>query len=212
MQLAPGNSGGSVGAVQSRPLPAPGPGQVNQPPSQPQPQPQPRANVDPVAPLGDEVVSEPSAQKIANTAGVFSGLDKITGRITSFDATVGETVQFGALQITPRACYTRPPTETANTDAFVEVNEITLQGEVRRIFNGWMFAASPGLNALEHPIYDVWLTSCKGPRVAAVVPPPDTPPVTPRPPVQRQPQPPRRPPPQQQPAPPPPPQFSPFGR
>jgi hypothetical protein len=71
-------------------------------------------------------------------------------------------VQFGALQVTPRACYTRPPTETANTDAFVEVDEVTLQGEVKRIFTGWMFAASPGLHGVEHAIYDVWLTNCKG--------------------------------------------------
>ncbi|HET7848046.1 MAG TPA: DUF2155 domain-containing protein, partial [Pseudolabrys sp.] len=70
--------------------------------------------------------------------------------------------QFGALQVTPRVCYSRPPTETAQTDAFVEVDEVTLQGQVKRIFTGWMFAASPGLHAVEHPIYDVWLTDCKG--------------------------------------------------
>ena len=75
---------------------------------------------------------------------------------------INETVRFGALEVTPRACYTRPPTETPNTDGFVEVDELTLQGELRRIFTGWMFAASPGLNAVEHPIYDIWLTDCKG--------------------------------------------------
>ena len=53
-------------------------------------------------------------------------------------------MQFGALRVKPQACYTRPATEAANTDAFVEVDEITLQGEVKRIFSGWMFAASPG--------------------------------------------------------------------
>jgi len=86
-------------------------------------------------------------------------------------------VQFGALQVTPRVCYSRPPTETPNTDSFVEVDEVTLQGEIKRIFTGWMFAASPGLHAVEHPIYDVWLTDCKGeknPNVAEV--PPDQPP------------------------------------
>jgi hypothetical protein len=114
---------------------------------------------------GDEVVSAPPSQKIPNQQAVFSGLDKITGRIISFDVAIGETVQFGALQVVPRVCYTRPPTEAAATDAFVEVSEVTLQGEVRRIFSGWMFAASPGLNAVEHPIYDVWLTDCKQPLV-----------------------------------------------
>jgi hypothetical protein len=111
---------------------------------------------------GDEIVTEPPAQKIANPIAVFSGLDKITGRTITFDVAVNETVQFGALQVTPRVCYTRPPTETPNTDGFVEVDEITLQGEGRRIFAGWMFAASPGLHAVEHPIYDVWLIDCKG--------------------------------------------------
>ena len=82
-------------------------------------------------------------QKIANPTAVFSGLDKVTGRIISFDSAINETVQFGALQVTPRACYTRPPTETPNTDAFIEVDEVTLQGEVKRIFSGWIFASSP---------------------------------------------------------------------
>ena len=100
---------------------------------------------------------EPPAQKIPNPTAVFSGLDKITGRIICFDVAINETVQFGALQVTPRVCYTRPPTEAPNTDAFIEVDEITLQGEIKRIFTGWMFAASPGLHAVEHPIYDVWL-------------------------------------------------------
>ena len=116
---------------------------------------------------------EPPPQRITNPTAVFSGLDKITGRIISFDVAINETVQFGALQVTPRVCYSRPPTETPNTDAFVEVDEVTLQGEIKRIFTGWMFAASPGLHAVEHPIYDVWLTDCKGgqnPSVAEVPP------------------------------------------
>ena len=120
---------------------------------------------------GDAVVVAPSPQRIVNPTAVFSGLDKITGRIISFDVAINETVQFGALQVTPRVCYSRPPTETPNTDAFVEVDEVTLQGEIKRIFTGWMFAASPGLHAVEHPIYDVWITDCKGgqaPTVAEV--------------------------------------------
>jgi hypothetical protein len=114
------------------------------------------------------------SQKITNPTAVFAGLDKITGRTISFDVAINETVQFGALQVTPRVCYTRPPTETPNTDVFAEVEEVTLQGEIRRIFAGWMFAASPGLHGVEHPIYDVWLTDCKGgtpPQTAAVEPP-----------------------------------------
>jgi hypothetical protein len=124
---------------------------------------------------GDEVVTEPPAQKIINKKASFSGLDKITGRIINFDEDIGETVQFGALRVKTDACYTRPATEAANTDAFVEVDEITLQGEVKRIFSGWMFAASPGLHAVEHPIYDIWLTDCKGPETTVVSAQPDPP-------------------------------------
>ena len=89
--------------------------------------------------------------KIVNKKASFSGLDKITGRIINFDEDIGETVQFGALRVKTDACYTRPATEAANTDAFVEVDEITLQGEVKRIFSGWMYVASPGLHGVEHP-------------------------------------------------------------
>ena len=102
------------------------------------------------------------ADKIKNPTAVFSGLDKITGRIISFEVSVDETVQFGALQLTPKMCYTRPPTENQNTSGFVEVDEVTLDNKYRRIFNGWMFASSPGLHGIEHAIYDVWLTDCKG--------------------------------------------------
>lgn len=129
----------------------------------------------------DTTVIETPTEKIENGRAVFAGLDKITGRTIKFDAAIGETVQFGALQVTARACYTRPPTEPTNTDAFVEVDEVTLQGEIKRIFTGWMFASSPGLNAVEHPIYDVWLTGCERPLTGPVAestpmpPPPGTP-------------------------------------
>lgn len=109
----------------------------------------------------ETLTQTPEGERITNPTAVFSGLDKISGRIIRFDVALNETVQFGALQVTPRACYTRPPTETQNTTAFVEVDEITLKAEIRRIFSGWMFASSPGLNAVEHPIYDVWLMDCK---------------------------------------------------
>lgn len=102
-----------------------------------------------------------SAERLANPVAIFSGIDKITGRITTFDVYIDETVQFGALQVTPKVCYSRDESEAQRIDAFVEVDEITLDRKIRRIFTGWMFADSPGLNAVEHPIYDVWLTGCK---------------------------------------------------
>src|SRR4029453_3083987 len=102
------------------------------------------------------------ADRIKNPTAVFSGLDKITGRIVSFEVAVDETVQLGALQMTPRGCYTRPPTENPNTTSFVEVDEVTLEAKSKRVFTGWMFASSPGLHGIEHPVYDIWLVDCKG--------------------------------------------------
>ncbi|WP_454917476.1 DUF2155 domain-containing protein [Xanthobacter sediminis] len=124
----------------------------------------------PVAPEVDGVVVQPPSVKIPNGYAVFAGLDKITGRITSFDVAIDETAQFGALQVTPRVCYTRPANETQNTTSFAEVNEVTLKGEAKRIFTGWMFAASPGLHGVEHPIYDVWLIGCKAPAPVTAAP------------------------------------------
>jgi len=241
--LPPGQGAPPPGAVQSQPLaPPPGttvvpqntppsiavtppppnqgvavaPSAPNSPPGQRQPKGVPQSP--PTLQPGDEVVSEPPAQKIVNKKASFSGLDKITGRIINFDEDIGETVQFGALRVKTDACYTRPATEAANTDAFVEVDEITLQGEVKRIFSGWMFAASPGLHGVEHPIYDIWLTDCKAPDATVVMAQPDPPKPAPPPPppVQRRTPPrqavPRPPPPQQQtqqqPSPQPPPQQS----
>ncbi|ABD88431.1 DUF2155 domain-containing protein [Rhodopseudomonas palustris] len=203
----PGQGAPPPGPVQSQPLPPPPgttvipqnpPASAAVPPAQPSPgvaaappaanplpgqapgqRPAPKTAPPSPATLqpGDEVVTEPPAQKIVNKKASFSGLDKITGRIINFDADIGETVQFGALRVKTDACYTRPATEAANTDAFVEVDEITLQGEVKRIFSGWMFAASPGLHGVEHPIYDIWLTDCKGPETTVVAAQPDAKPV-----------------------------------
>jgi hypothetical protein len=126
------------------------------------------------------------ADKISNPTAVFDGLDKITGRIISFEVAINETVQFGALQITPRVCYSRPPTDAPQTDAFAQVDEIDEKKETKRIFSGWMFADSPGLHGVEHPIFDIWLTACKGgtvvihdtPAVEASAPSPDESPPT----------------------------------
>ena len=237
MAPPPGRQGNVMpGPVETQPL-APPPGSAAAPPNQPpavavappnapgapgapgQRQPQQKGGPVPQTPAslqpGDEVVTEPPAQKIVNKKATFSGLDKITGRIINFDEEIGETVQFGALRVKTDACYTRPATEATNTDAFVEVDEITLQGEVKRIFSGWMYAASPGLHGVEHPIYDIWLTDCKEPQqtIATAAPDPANKPPPPPPAQkkaapkqavqQRPPQP--LPPMQQQPAPPPPP-------
>ncbi len=124
-----------------------------------------------LAALGLLAAGPAAAEMISNPIAAFSGLDKITGRITTFDVYMNETVQFGALQLTPRVCYTRPATETQRTSAFIEVDQVSLKGGMQRIFTGWMFAESPALNPIDHPVYDIWLVDC---RQSSDVPPPDT--------------------------------------
>ena len=104
-----------------------------------------------------------AAQRIDNQVAVFAALDKVTAHISKLEAPIGETVKFGSLKLTPRACHSRNPTEQPKTTAFVEVDETLLSGNERRLFSGWMFAESPGLNAVEHPVFDVWLTECRQP-------------------------------------------------
>ncbi len=103
------------------------------------------------------------AAPVENRAAVFAALDKITGEISSLKVPIDTTARFGTFRITPRTCHTRPPTETPRTMAFVEVDEHTYDGRRRRVFTGWMNAESPGLHAVEHPLFDVWLTGCEGP-------------------------------------------------
>lgn len=117
------------------------------------------------------------AERVGETA-VFTGLNKITARITRLEAKIGERVEFGTLEVLVDSCSKRPPEETPETTAFVEVfdtgrtladelqdetvsAEPAMPREPERIFSGWMFASSPGLNAVEHPVYDVWLIDCK---------------------------------------------------
>jgi hypothetical protein len=109
------------------------------------------------------VVSPARADRIENGVAVFSALDKVTARISKFEVELNKTVEFGALRVTPRVCYSRPPTEEPKTTTFVEVDETQLDGTEKRIFTGWMFAESPGIYGLEHPTYDVWLTACEKP-------------------------------------------------
>lgn len=107
-----------------------------------------------------------ASEKLDNRVAIFSALDKVTATIKTLEVPINETVQFGALKVTPRVCYSRPATELPKTTSFVEVDEVQLDGNQKRIFTGWMFAQSPGLNAVEHPVFDVWLTDCQKPRNA----------------------------------------------
>ena len=122
------------------------------------------------------LLAEPAAaQRIENSVAVFAALDKVTAKISRLEVPLNQTATFGALKVTPRVCYTRAPTEPPKTTTFVEVEEVQLDGKEKKIFSGWMFADSPGLNAVEHPVFDVWLTDCSHPRIAAQRQPPQGP-------------------------------------
>ena len=104
------------------------------------------------------------AQRVDNAVAVFAALDKVTAAVNKVTIPLNQTGEFRTLRITPRACYTRAATEPPRTSTFVEIDEIMFDGKERRIFSGWLFAESPGLNPLLHPVFDVWLTSCAQPR------------------------------------------------
>ena len=103
---------------------------------------------------------------------VLQGLDKVTARVLTFDTRVGEPVRFGTLEIIPRFCDRAPPEEPPESKAFLDIYEARDGEERADLFHGWMFASSPALNALEHPVYDVWVLDCK--TTEAVEPPAET--------------------------------------
>ena len=92
---------------------------------------------------------------------VMRGLDKITGRATTILIPIGHSAQFATLTISARYCYSTPSTETPETAAFVQIDDHRPDQPAKRIFSGWMYASSPGLNGMEHPLYDAWVMTCK---------------------------------------------------
>lgn len=106
---------------------------------------------------------EPETQELppAETVTILRALDKITARITELEAPDNRPVRYGSLRIRARTCRSEPPEEAPETYAFLEIDQIGKSGEATRIFTGWMMASSPALNPLEHPVYDVWVISCR---------------------------------------------------
>jgi len=98
---------------------------------------------------------------------VLQSLDKVTARVGVIEVPIGEEKIFGTLSITPRACLETPPTEPPESAAFLEIHDIE-QEHVEASFTGWMFASSPALSALEHPVYDVWVIDCAEPLFSEV--------------------------------------------
>jgi hypothetical protein len=108
-------------------------------------------------------VCQAQALEVKNPIALFAGLDKIMGVTTNFEVKVGEEVKFGQMIVKADVCNTSPITEAPKTASFVEIDEVGKDDKKNRIFSGWMFAESPGLNGMEHPIIDIWLTGCRDP-------------------------------------------------
>lgn len=104
---------------------------------------------------------------ISEPVALLLGLDKITARVSKFEAPVGTPVRFGTLRIVVRACDKNPPDKRPENVAFLQIERIWPGETPVRIFSGWMFSSSPALSALENPIYDVSVLSCKSASAAS---------------------------------------------
>jgi len=96
-----------------------------------------------------------------NGVAVLRALDKVTAHVEQLDVPINQPLKFGRLIITVRTCRTTPPEEAPESAAYLEVSEFKAGEKDNPIFTGWMFASSPALSALEHPVYDIWLIGCK---------------------------------------------------
>jgi hypothetical protein len=100
------------------------------------------------------------AAALEGTGVLLQGLDKVTARVTTIEAPLNQPVRFGTLEIVARRCFKRPPEESPESAAFLEIREMRQGEQPQLLFRGWMFASSPALSALEHPVYDVWVKDC----------------------------------------------------
>ncbi|TCS61249.1 DUF2155 domain-containing protein [Varunaivibrio sulfuroxidans] len=105
------------------------------------------------------LLSAPAWAVPYNTA-VLQALDKVTARVTKIEAPIGRVVHFGTLEIIARACDKKPPEDTPESAAFLDIWEERPGEPTASVFRGWMFASSPALSAMEHPVYDVWVLDC----------------------------------------------------
>lgn len=108
---------------------------------------------------GGTSVEEEEEAMVSFPAVKLRALDKITARTVSFDVAVGETVKFGDIYIRPQICKEPPPIEDPESSAFLQIWEKADEG-AKWNFSGWMFASSPALSAMDHPVYDVWVLDC----------------------------------------------------
>jgi hypothetical protein len=116
----------------------------------------------PEPPKKEQPAVEQPKTEIEGKGAILQGLDKVTARISTFEADIGKMVKFGSLEITVRRCQRSRPDRKLERAAFLEIDNIDpTTKEKKRVFSGWMFASNPALSALEHAVYDVWVKDCK---------------------------------------------------
>ncbi|MFO0989273.1 MAG: DUF2155 domain-containing protein [Alphaproteobacteria bacterium] len=109
----------------------------------------------------EEPAPEPKVE-VEGKGAILQGLDKVTARISTLEANVGQTVTFGTLSITVRRCQRSRPDQKLERAAFVEIDSTDpATKQKKRVFSGWMFMSNPAISALEHPVYDVWVKDCR---------------------------------------------------
>ena len=99
--------------------------------------------------------------ELAYDTAILQGLDKVSARVVNIEVPVGTPVHFGALEIIARACKKRRPEDQPESAAFLDVWELRPNFPATELFRGWMFASSPALSAMEHPVYDIWVLDCR---------------------------------------------------
>lgn len=112
-------------------------------------------------PLFAQTSKVDESKDIPTDTAVLRALDKVAARVQTFTVPVGTPVTFGRLEILAKSCFTRPPEETPENAAQLLITKTSGKGEKTTVFDGWMFASSPGLSAMDDPVYDIWVIGCE---------------------------------------------------
>ena len=112
------------------------------------------------AALGAALVDGAAVAAAERRLAVLQALDKVVARTSRLEAPLDRPVRFGTLRVVVRACHAAPPEEPPENVAFLEIDEVHHDERAVRLYTGWMFSSTPGLAALEHPVYDIWVLAC----------------------------------------------------
>lgn len=116
----------------------------------------------PAADVSAFPLPEESTATVRYNVALLQGLNKVTTKISPVESPVGTVARFGNLEIIARACWKSPPEEQPESAALLDIWELKPDEAPKRIFLGWMFASSPGISSLEHPVYDITVLDCGG--------------------------------------------------